>query len=482
MFIGRERELRVLEETYQKPGFQMTVIYGRRRIGKSRLITEFIKEKRASYYVASQSSFQDNVKKWSAQFIMDLFPAMEGVSFDTPESFFQFIGNSATEEKLVIALDEIPYIAEADASFLSRLQAAIDTVFTSKNIYLIICGSAISFMEKEILSEKSPLFGRRTNQIFLKPFDYMDSARFTQNYSSEEKAIVYGVTGGVAKYLTLFDDSLSLDENLINHFFKPSGYLYEEPLNLLTQEFRTINTYNTVIEVCAGGTNRLNEIADKAHISTATLAYIIKNLMTIGVISRKTPMTEVENKKRTAYEITDGMYRFWYRFIPAARAAIEMGRGEVFYHSYVKDKLHSYMGSVFEEMCRFYTLSEGLEGRLNCLVTNVGSWWGPGHDHKPTDIDVVGVDDAGRKAVIGECKFKNEVIDKEVFETLLRRRGLIDKRYSEVQFLFFSLSGYSQWVEKNADPQEVRLVSLDEMYQGSAHDRKVDHGTFAVCG
>ena len=447
MFIGRERELRVLEETYQKPGFQMTVIYGRRRIGKSRLITEFIKEKRASYYVASQSSFQDNVKKWSAQFIMDLFPAMEGVSFDTPESFFQFIGNSATEEKLVIALDEIPYIAETDASFLSRLQAAIDTVFTSKNIYLIICGSAISFMEKEILSEKSPLFGRRTNQIFLKPFDYMDSARFTQNYSSEEKAIVYGVTGGVAKYLTLFDDSLSLDENLINQ-----------------------------------GTNRLNEIADKANISTATLAYIIKNLMTIGVISRKTPMTEVENKKRTAYEITDGMYRFWYRFIPAARAAIEMGRGEVFYHSYVKDKLHSYMGSVFEEMCRFYTLSEGLEGTLNCLVTNVSSWWGPGHDHKPTDIDVVGVDDAGRKAVIGECKFKNEVIDKEVFETLLRRRGLIDKRYSEVQFLFFSLSGYSQWVEKNADPQEVRLISLDEMYQGSAPDRKGYHGTFTLCG
>ena len=466
MFIGRKNELRVLEETYKKPGFQMTVIYGRRRIGKSRLITEFIKNKRASYYVASQSSFQDNVKKWSAGFIMDLFPTMEGMSFDNPESFFQFIGNSCTEEKLIIALDEIPYIAEADVSFLSRFQVAIDTIFASKNIYLIICGSAIGFMEKEVLSEKSPIFGRRTNQIFLKPFDYLDSARFTPRYSYEEKAIVYGVTGGVAKYLTLFDDSISLDENLINHYFNPSGYLYEEPLNLLSQEFRTINTYYSVIEVCAGGSNKVNEIADKAHISTATLSYVLRNLMTIGVVSRRFPMTEAQTKKKTSYEISDGMYRFWFRFIPSARAAIELNRGDVFYYNYVKKKLHSFMGRVFEDMCRYYTLYEGLEGRLNCLVTNVGGWWGPGHDHKPTDIDVVGLDDVEKKAVIGECKFKNEVLDKESYEALMNRRGLIDKRYREVQYLFFSLSGYSKWVEEHMDPKYDRLITLEDMYSG----------------
>ena len=465
MFVGRKGELLVLEETYKKPGFQMTVIYGRRRIGKSTLITEFIKNKRASYYVASQSSFQDNIKKWSAQFVMDLFPAMEGVAFDDPDSFFRFIGNNTSEEKLIIALDEIPYIAEADSSFLSVFQRAIDTIFSTKNIYLIICGSAISFMEKEILSEKSPLFGRRTNQIFLKPFDYRDSSEFTPRYSSEEKAIVYGVTGGVAKYLTLFDDNVSLDENLINQFFRPSGYLYEEPLNLLTQEFRTVNTYNTVIEVCAEGANRVNEIADKAHISTATLSYVLKNLTVIGVVSKKTPITEEESKKRSVYEISDGMYRFWYQFVPHARASVEMNRGEAFYYNYVKSKLHSYMGSVFEEMCRYYTLSEGLAGKLKCFVTNVGSWWGPGHDHKPTDIDVVGIDDAGRKAVIGECKFKNEVIDKQVYEALMHRIGLIDKRYPEVQFLFFSLSGYSQWVIDNADMQNVRLFTLEDLYQ-----------------
>ena len=210
MFIGRRTELGVLEDTYKKSGFQMTVIYGRRRIGKSRLITEFIEGKKASYYVASQSSIEDNVRKWSAQVIKDLAPDMDGVTFDSLESFFIFIGNLSKKQKIVLALDEIPYMAEADESFLSKFQVAIDTILDKKNIYLIICGSAISFMEKEILSEKSPLFGRRTNQIFLKPFDYLDSAEFVPSYSCEEKAIVYGVTGGVAKYLTLFDDRLSL--------------------------------------------------------------------------------------------------------------------------------------------------------------------------------------------------------------------------------------------------------------------------------
>ena len=470
MFIGRKSELGVLEETFRKPGFQMTVIYGRRRIGKSRLITEFLKDKRASYYVASQTSLSDNVKKWSAQFVSDLLPEMEGVAFDDSEAFFRFIGSNCGQEKTVIALDEIPYIAEADVSFLSGFQVAVDTIFAKKNIYLILCGSAISFMEKEILSEKSPLFGRRTNQIFLKPFDYPDAAGFTPAYSNEEKAIVYGVTGGVAKYLTLFDERLTLDENLINNFFTPSGYLYEEPLNLLTQEFRNISTYNSVLEVCAGGANRANEIADKAHISTATLSYVLRSLCAIGVISRVVPATEQENKKKTLYEVSDGMYRFWYSFIPSAKAAIEMNRGEVFYERYVKGKLHAFMGSVIEEMCRTYTLRQGLDGKLNCLVTNVGKWWGPDHTHRPTDIDVVGIDDAEKKAIIGECKFRNEVLDKDVYEALMSRRGLLDRRYEEAGFLFFSLSGYSKWVLENADPKTVRLFTLDDLY-GAADER-----------
>ncbi len=467
VFIGREKEIALLKETYDKPDFQMTVLYGRRRIGKSKLITEFIKGKRASYYVASKTSLEDNVRKWGQQFIEDMAPELTGVEFNDLENFFRFVGNFCRDERMILAIDEIPYIAETDASFLSRFQVAIDTILAAGNVYLIISGSAISFMEKEILSEKSPIFGRRTNQIFLKPFDYLDSAKFVPGYTYEEKAIVYGVTGGVAKYLTLFDDMLTLDQNLIKHYFTTSGYLYEEPYNLLMQEFRTVNTYNSVIEACSNGANKVNEIADKTHESTATLSYILKNLMTIGVISKVLALTDEKNKKKVSYEITDGMYRFWYRFVPMARAAIEMDRGEIYYNKYVKGKLHEFMGEIFEYMCRYYTLSKGLEGELNCLVTNTGKWWGPGHDRKPTDIDVVGIDNIMNQAVLGECKFKNEPVDKAVYDSLMARKGLIDRKYTEVQYLFFSLSGYSEWVNENSDPEKVKLLTLEDLYASS---------------
>jgi AAA+ ATPase superfamily predicted ATPase len=464
MFIGRKDELKVLEDTYKKPGFQMTVIYGRRRIGKSRLIAEFIKDKNSSYYMASQSSLEDNVKKWGRQFVEDVVPELSGVEFNDLENFFKFVGNYCRNERLIMAIDEIPYIAETDASFLSRFQIAIDTILATGNVYLIISGSAISFMEKEVLSEKSPIFGRRTNQIFLKPFDYLDSGKFVPHYSVEEKAIVYGVTGGVAKYLTLFDDTLTLDRNLIENYFTTSGYLYEEPHNLLMQEFRTVNTYNSVIEACSNGANKVNEISDKTHESTATLSYVLKNLMTVGVISKIHAITNEKNKKKVNYEITDGMYRFWYRFVPMAKAAIEMGRGEIYYNKYVKGKLHEYMGEIFEYMCRHYILLKGLDGELNCLVTNTGKWWGQGHDRKPTDIDVVGIDNRNNQAVLGECKFKNEPIDKAVYEALIDRKGLIDKKYDEVQYIFFSLSGFTEWVKETADSEKVKLLTLEDLY------------------
>ena len=268
----------------------------------------------------------------------------------------------------------------------------------------------------------------------------------------------------MAKYLSLFDDDISLDENLIKLFFSPSGYLYDEAANLLTQEFRSTSTYNLVIEVCASGTNRANEIADKAHITTSALSFILKSLMTVGIVSRISPITDKHNKKKNRYEVTDGMYRFWYKFIPPAVSAIEQGRGEVFYMKNVKPRLHEYMGSVFEKMCRDYTLMAGIDGRLDTMVTEIGSWWGSGRDHRPTDIDVVGIDNINHTAVIGECKFKNEKLDKDIYDTLLSRAGLIEGGYSENEYLLFSLSGFSKWVSEEAD-KKVKMISIDDMYQ-----------------
>ena len=369
-------------------------------------------------------------------------------------------------------IDELPYWAERDEALLSILQKYIDTEWLDKNIMVILCGSALSFMENKVLSEKSPIFGRRDSQIKLEAFNYKDSALFVPDYSSEEKAICYGVTGGVAKYLALFDTKKSLDENIVQLFFNPDGYLFDETKNLLTQEFSDVTLVNIIIEQIASGENALNIIAAKIHEKETTVLYYLEKLISVGLIEKKSCMTEEKNKKKTQYVIKDHMFKFWYQFIPRAISVIEMGQGQLYYEKVVKPGLHAFMGSVFEEMCRYYTLDHGTNGEFGSFITEVGTWWGVEHmtdeDGKryqqSADIDVVGLSSVDKTAVIGECKFKNEKIDKDVYDTLARRSKLLSGNYHVIGFLLFSLSGFTKWFDQ-ADLPDVRLITISDMYQ-----------------
>jgi len=361
MFIGRERELASLKEFYDKDGIGMTVIYGRRRIGKSTLIAEFVKDKKTIFYTATKVGKTRNLELFSRQ-VVDLFmPGMENISFGTLEAVFDFIDKNIGDEKIVLVIDELPYWAEKDEALLSVLQKYIDTVWNDKNLKIILCGSALSFMEK-VLSEKSPLFGRRNSQIKLEAFNYLDAAKFVPNYSNEDKAICYGITGGVAKYLSMIDSNKSIDENIVRLFFRTDGYLYDETTNLLTQEFSDISLVNNIVEQIASGENALNIIAAKIGEKAQTVLYSLEKLRNVGLIEKKKCITDEKNKKKTQYVLKDYMFKFWYEFIPKATSVIEMGQGEIYYTKVVKPVLHSFMGSIFEEMCRYYTLMKGITG------------------------------------------------------------------------------------------------------------------------
>ena len=246
MFIGRERELASLKEFYDRNGIGMTVIYGRRRIGKSTLIAEFVRDKKNIFYTATKVGKARNLELFSRQ-VTDLFmPGVENISFHTTEAVFDFIDKNIGNDKVVLVIDELPYWAERDEALLSIMQKYIDTVWNDKNLKIILCGSALSFMEKKVLSEKSPLFGRRDSQIRLEAFNYLDAAKFVPDYSCEDKAICYGITGGVARYLSMIDPSKSIDENIVRLFFRTDGYLYDETRNLLTQEFTDIAIVNNI--------------------------------------------------------------------------------------------------------------------------------------------------------------------------------------------------------------------------------------------
>ena len=306
-----------------------------------------------------------------------------------------------------MVIDELPYWAEKDDALLSVLQKYIDTVWKDKNLKIILCGSALSFMENKVLSEKSPLFGRRDSQIKMEAFDYLDSAKFVPEYSYEDKAICYGITGGVAKYLSMIDPTKNIDENIINLFFRTNGYMYDETGNLLTQEFSDITLVNNIIEQIASGSNTINVIANKIGEKEPTILYSIEKLITVGLVEKK------------------------------------------------KSLIHSFMGQVFEDMCKYYTLKQGIKGEFDCFITTVGSWWGSEtilNDNgekvvQSADIDVVALSEIEKKAAIGECKFKNEKVDKGIHDTLLRREKLISSKYKVVKLILFSLSGFTDWFD-----------------------------------
>lgn len=472
MFIGRERELASLKEFYDKDGIGMTVIYGRRRIGKSTLIAEFVKDKKTIFYTATKVGKTRNLELFSRQ-VVDLFmPGMENISFGTLEAVFEFIDKNIGDEKIVLVIDELPYWAEKDEALLSVLQKYIDTVWNDKNLKIILCGSALSFMEKKVLSEKSPLFGRRNSQIKLEAFNYLDAAKFVPNYSNEDKAICYGITGGVAKYLSMIDSNKSIDENIVRLFFRTDGYLYDETRNLLTQEFSDISLVNNIVEQIASGENALNIIAAKIGEKAQTVLYSLEKLRNVGLIEKKKCITDEKNKKKTQYVLKDYMFKFWYEFIPKATSVIEMGQGEIYYTKVVKPALHSFMGSIFEEMCRYYTLKKGITGEYGCFITSVGTWWGVENitekdgevRAQSADIDVVALSEVDKKAVVGECKFKNEKIDKGIYDTPIRRSKLISAKYKVSKYIFFSLSGYTDWYDSLAD-EDVLLLTLDSLYE-----------------
>lgn len=473
MFIGRERELQSLEKVYAKEGFGMTVIYGRRRVGKSTLITEFIKEKKAIFYTATKVGADRNLELFAKQVLDVVDPDYSGVAFSSLENVLDILTKrtSVSDEKVILVIDELPYWAEKDEALLSILQKYIDTQWLDNNLMLILCGSALSFMENKVLSEKSPVFGRRDSQIKLEAFNYKDSALFVPNYSPEDKAVCYGVTGGVAKYLAMIDSTKSLDDNIKRLFFNTDGYLYDETKNLLTQEFADVTLVNNIIEQVASGENTLNIIASKVKEKDATVLYSLDKLIDVGLVEKKKCITEEKNKKKTQYVLKDHMFKFWYEFIPKAISVIEMGQGELYYEKVVKPQLHAFMGSVFEEMCRYYTLEHGIQGAFGSFITEVGTWWGVEQlqddtgkwYQQATDIDVVGLSTVDNTAVIGECKFKNEKIDRGVYETLLGRARLIAGKYNVTKYLLFSLSGFTDWFDTQ-DKTNIVLITVEDMY------------------
>ena len=440
MFIGRERELSSLNKLYISDKFEFAVIYGRRRVGKTALINRFIKDKKAIYFMGVESNAKQNLENFSKNIIEIGTSIQADTVFASFQAALEYVFQLAEKERLILVIDEYPYVARSSKSFASTLQLLIDKYKESSKLMLILCGSSMSYMEDHVLAYKAPLYGRRTAQMKILPFDFEDTCRYFKNFSDEDKALIYGIVGGTPQYLLQMDDKLSVEENIKNTFLNPTSSLFEEPENLLKQEVREPALYNAIITAIATGASRIAEISTKVGENTSVCATYLRNLLTLGIIQKETPYGEKMSRK-SIYAISDNMFRFWYRFVPENSSIIGRGAADLVYKR-IEPYLSDYMGKVFEEICKQYLWKLLLSGGLPVEFKELGRWWGTDPTtHSQEEIDIMGEQDKDT-ALFGECKWTNEKIDTGVLETLVRRSQLF--HYKETQLYLFAKSGFTK--------------------------------------
>lgn len=315
------------------------------------------------------------------------------------------------------------------------------------------------FFEKEVLSYKSPLYGRRTAQFKIQPFDFYDSSKFFTNYSIEEKIKVYGVLGGIPQYLLKFNDKLSIEENIKEVILNRTAYLYEEPKNLLKQELREPATYNSIIEAISKGATKLNEISTKTGEPGDKCSKYIKTLLELRIISRETPVGEKENARRSIYKFEDNLFKFWYRFVFDNVTFIEQEMIDYVYSNKIEPEMSAYLGFIFEEVCIQFLKKKNKNLQLPFIFESIGRWWGSNAIKKrQEEIDILVVNKTD--AIFGECKWRNELLDMDVVNALIEKSNLLN--YTKKYYAFFSKSGFSKSVLQYAKHNKnVFLYNLD---------------------
>ena len=458
IFRGRTAELKILDKKYKQDGFIMTVLYGRRRIGKTMLINKFIKDHDCRHisFTAVERGEAELLSMMTEAVLAALAPDMLGnISFNSFESLFDYIGKQAEKKRMIFFIDEYPYLAKQCPYIQSVLQKTIDTNWKNGKLYFIICGSLVSFMKDEVIAESAPLHGRSSLELKLRPFNYLETAEFLEGCTNEEKAVCYGLSNGVAKYIEQFDTGLSIEENIIEQFYSIGGYFSEEQIKtIVSSDRQNPALYNSIISAVATGHTKNGEIA--TYVGSDDVTYPLKVLVSSEILERRV-------SKKPYYILNDSMLEFWFRYVNRAISLINAGNGPNYYYANVKEHLHEFMGKVFEKMAKEYLMIHG--GRdLFPLCTELTDYqtvvFGEDKKQKNIEIDIIGKN--GKDIVlVGECKFKNAAFDKAEYEKLMDKVKYLS--VTDPTICIFSLGGFSDYVRENA--AGCRLISLDEMYE-----------------
>ncbi|KAB7790370.1 ATP-binding protein [Bifidobacterium leontopitheci] len=471
MFVAREHELQVLNRLFDSDSFEMVVLYGRRRVGKTTLIDEFVKGKRVLYFTAVQQSAKLNLADFSRA-VFSFFGMPDSTpSFGGWPDALSFVVDRArqTGERVVFVFDEFPYAAAAEHALPSMLQIAIDHGFLDTKVTMILSGSNEGFMENDVLGRKSPLYGRRTAQIRLLPFDYADAAKFLPDTSAQDLVRYYATFGGTPYYLARIRESDGFESNVLRLMFDGLGVLREEPIMLLRQELREPALYYSILRSIASGNATPKLIAEHAGVEADSVGAYLKTLVDLRLIERKVPFGDDPAKSRKGmYVVDDPFFAYWFRFVGRNMSILDGGISEsVARRLAFGPAFDTYVGQQFETICRQWLFRANAAGELPFIATQFGKWWGTDPvAREQTDIDVVAADPIAKTMLLGECKWRNSCNETEAIGRLRRRAGLV-RGFSadDAWFALFTKNVVSEAARAHyADDARMRFVSAEDLY------------------
>ncbi|MBQ4282405.1 MAG: ATP-binding protein [Lachnospira sp.] len=456
MFIGREREIQELNTLYESQKFEMAVVYGRRYVGKTSIISEFIKDKEAIYFAGFETNEKMNLNNLCRCIVAYKPEIEEYITFSNYEMALKYIFNIAKEKRVVFVIDNYSCVDKSVKGFNAMLKSLIDKYKAESKLFLIICDSSISYVENNITDSKSPLRKCISASYKVQPLGFVESCDYLEDYSMVDKAVAYGITGGVPQYLRLIDDDLSIDANIKRLYLNSSSVLREELENALRQEVREPGVYNAIITAVATGASKLSQIAEAVGESTSACAIYIKNLIAFGIVKKEMPLGDTSSRK-TIYKMADNALYFWYRFIPDNMSLISVGKTDVVYNR-IKADIADYMGDVFRDICKQFIERLLAEGKIPVKFTHIGRWWGMDVATKEKqEIDIVATDNKDG-ILFCECKWTDERVSTEVLEKLIQKSEVFE--YKKKYYYIFSKNGFTkECAEKAKRMSNVVLIT-----------------------
>lgn len=460
-FVDRVNEMNTLQEEYNSPGSNFVVIYGRRRVGKTELISEFLRRCNTGlYFLATEESELQN-KRAFRDMVADF---TENALLKTADvdwiSIFEQIAKFKTNVKKIIVIDEFQYIGMSNGAFPSIIQKAWDTVLKDSNIMFIICGSYTSLMKSQALDYSSPLYGRRTAQINLKQIEFKYYHEFYEDKNNEELIPFYAVTGGVPKYVEMLsnhkDIYLAIEKSILNK----QSFLYEEPYFLLQKEVSEIGSYFSLIKAIAFGNHKLSDISSEIGIKSTSITKYLKVLIDLDLVEREVPITEPnpEKSKSGLYKLTDNYIAFWFKFIYPYRSFLEKGETNFVLNKIKSGFVQNYVSYIYEDIAREEMWKLNMNGTWNFNFDKLGRYWGA----KTGEVDIVAIDSIEKNLILGECKYTKSEKGLSILH-LLQEKGEVLKQMTKsknVEYIIFSTGGFTKGLldEANVNPK-LKLIN-----------------------